>query len=469
MKSSLHEIDYEKIFRPDTIASLKSKSGKSLQQMLGGQNLNQVVQRTSELVPEIIVAESDYIPQLEKLAVDMVNEIFPILKTNNINIDARILPSGQIVVNDEEEEEDDDEEETPEEVLAKRRIINGITQGASVRGAFAFLLFKEHLDDLDVTLIEKYNEILKLAFGIFDDENAIAMMLAMIAQQQKMPGGSSSIEFIEDEREGYFQIEARAICFPMLVHEIVKGLYEIVGTEGFGSDKNKNQAIIQKVDKLSNEPRDFQYGKFIYDALNDLYIDSNIDDPRVRELFFADVYKLPEGEFIEFIENAINDTLTSRQRSWALKTMEEIKEDLKSDDFDATGLDENKEFDFKKYLSEGKLLKEIEIGIKSSYNEFYKVFLNDQIRVHKDVPQDSTDITIEELEDKRNNPPPLPDLESLAQAILDIDDMMTEDAGEYLGSYNAELLNWLQELGDSTDFSEIDELISLVKLPDEDE
>ena len=37
-------------------------------------------------------------------------------------------------------------------------------------------------------------------------------------------------------------IKAKAICFPMLVHEIVKGLYEIVGTEGFGADKEKNQA-----------------------------------------------------------------------------------------------------------------------------------------------------------------------------------------------------------------------------------
>ena len=84
----------------------------------------------------------------------------------------------------------------------------------------------------------------------------------------KMQGGESEMEY--DEENQQFVIKARAICFPMLVHEIVKGLYEIVGTEGFGSDKEKNQSIINAVDKVSNEPEDLRYGKFIYDAINEI-------------------------------------------------------------------------------------------------------------------------------------------------------------------------------------------------------
>jgi len=162
------------------------------------------------------------------------------------------------------------------------------------------------------------------------------MLLAMIAQKQNMPGGSSEMVYDEDEEQ--FVIKARAICFPMLVHEIVKGLYEIVGTEGFGADKEKNQAIIGAVDKLSNEPRDFQYGKFIYDAISDLYNSGNINDPRVRELLFTEIYKLPEEEFIPFIENAINGTLTNEQKKWAADTMRDIKDDLKKDDSGLSGL-----------------------------------------------------------------------------------------------------------------------------------
>jgi hypothetical protein len=177
---------------------------------------------------------------------------------------------------------------------AKRRIINGITQGASVRGAFGFMLFREYLDQINPDLVSKYNEILKLVFGIYDDENAIAMMLAAISQGQKMQGGESEMEY--DDENDQFIIKAQALCYPMLVHEIVKGLYEIVGTEGFGSDKEKNQSIINAVDKVSNEPEDLRYGKFLYDAIVNVYYDSNVNDNRVREIFIAELFKLSFNE-----------------------------------------------------------------------------------------------------------------------------------------------------------------------------
>ena len=332
----LLEIEYEKIFKPETMAALKGKSGESLRQMLGDKNLQQAIIRSSGLVPELVEAEEGYRDQLEFLAADIVTQAYPIIDYANIKIDAKIVPMSDLKIPEESDEVPADEA-PPEAQQAKRRIINGITQGASIRGSFAFLLFRDYLDAFDETLVAKYNEILKLSFGIYDDENAIAMLLAMIAQKQNMPGGSSEMVYDEDEEQ--FVIKARAICFPMLVHEIVKGLYEIVGTEGFGSDKEKNQAIVGAVDKLSNEPRDFQYGKFIYDAISDLYNSSNINDPRVRELLFTEIYKLPEDEFIEFIENAVNDELTNDQKKWASDSMRDIVVDLRKDDTGLSDLD----------------------------------------------------------------------------------------------------------------------------------
>ena len=333
----LLEIEYEKIFRPETMTSLKGKSGESLKQMLGNKSLMQTIMRSSELIPEIIEAEKNHITTLEGIAVDMVTQAYPIIDYANIRIDAKIVTMGNIAIPPPEEEESPP---NPEFLEAKRRIINGITQGASIRGSFAFYLFKEYLDLLDDTLVDKYGEILKLSFGIYDSEEAIAMLLAMIAQNKNMPGGESQMEY--DEEAQQFVIKARAICFPMLVHEIVKGLYEIVGTQGFGKDKEQNKAVIGAVDKLSNEPRDFQYGKFIYDALNNLYGESNIDDARVRELFFTEVYKLDEEEFVNFIENLINNKLTTIQKQWAMGEMKAIEKDLKKDDTGLAGLDEVK-------------------------------------------------------------------------------------------------------------------------------
>jgi len=337
----LVEVEYEKIFSPKTMASLKGKSGESLKQMIGNKSLMQTMMKSQAVLDEIIDAEEGYRDELEMIAAQMVTDAYPIIDYANIKIDAKIVGLNDLDIPNPPEGENpaspDFGEDDEEKMKAKRRIINGITQGASIRGSFAFLLFRDYLDAIDEALVAKYNEILKLSFGIYDDENAIAMLLAMIAQKQNMPGGSS--EMVYDDEEEQFVIKARAICFPMLVHEIVKGLYEIVGTEGFGSDKEKNQAIVGAVDKLSNEPRDFQYGKFIYDAISDIYNSSNINDPRVRELLFTEIYKLPEDEFIEFIENAINNELTNDQKKWASDSMRDIVVDLRKDDTGLSDLD----------------------------------------------------------------------------------------------------------------------------------
>ena len=355
MKNTLKEAEYEKIFKPETMAALKGKSGESLKQMLGNKSLMQTLMSSQQILDEIMSAEAPYRSELEKIAVDMVTKAYPIIKYANIKIDAKIGEEINLSPSSEDEEPVDDLS-APEALAAKRRIINGITQGASIRGSFAFYLFREYLDRLNNTLVDKYGAILKQVFGIYDDENAIAMMLAALERGQKMAGGES--EMVYDEEAEQFVIKARALCFPMLVHEIVKGLYEIVGTQGFGADKEQNKAVIGAVDKLSNEPRDLQYGKFIYDALSGLYIESDIDDARVRELFFTEVYKLPETEFLDFIENAINGTLTSTQKQWAMGEMKSIERDLKKDDTGLENLDESKKPYVNKSINKNTIIRE---------------------------------------------------------------------------------------------------------------
>ena len=362
------------------------------------------------------------------------------------------------------------ESTTPE---SRRRIINAITQGAALRGTFAFYLFKEHLDELDPTLVEKYNQIMKNSFGIYDDENAIAMMLAALAQGHKDAGGSSkviineikvvnptqfvnyreaSLNYLKHLKNQHFQdsyflepnhpiikaiessqsedeldkimiknlfmdddgeydkedyqktkdlikrkynkineinessssgitIQARAANFPMLVHEIIKGLYELISLQGFKGSKEERQAVADKVDLLKNEPSDIRYGKFIYDALNRIFINSEYNDPRIKEFFFAEVYQLEDDEFIEFIENAINEELTSLQQRWINDTLKDIASDLKADDFDATGLGEIKvnKFPTKSFLKS--FNEEVKIAINNNLNEYSEIisksFLNE--------------------------------------------------------------------------------------------
>ena len=326
----LNEVDYEEIFSPETMSLLKKQSKDEL--VKTGKNLAQMINTSSTLIPEIIAAERPHIDLLEEIAKEIVTQAYPIIKYSKIKINASI-GKGELP-KEAPGEEEEEQPELPQPTLTgekKRRIINGITQGASIRGTFAFLMFREYLDDLGEDMVNRYNEVMKSVFGIFDDENAIAMMLALLAQGQKSQGGESEAEF--DEETGTLTINATAICFPMLVHEIVKGLYEILSLQGFGTDAEQNKSIVGKVDQLAAEPNDMRFGKFIYDAANKLYVESGIDDDRVRDFFFTELYKIDdETEFIGFVENLVTSKLTSAQKKWAIDTMRDIERDLKADD-----------------------------------------------------------------------------------------------------------------------------------------
>ena len=322
----LLEAEYEEFFSPGTMSNLADKSKQSLSQVQSS------AQKMRQLLSGILEAEEGYEDELEMVAAQIVEDAYPVIKEQNIKIDAKIVKNVELPPPSEDEIP---VQEIPDSVKAKRRIINGITQGASVRGAFAFLLDRKYLDQINPELTGNYNELLKsVFFGIYDDPKAVAQLLAMISNSTPSSGGSS--EMVYDEDEGRFVIKARAICFPMLVHEIVKGLYEVLAVSGFGMDAEKNKAIIGQVDKVSNEPNDLRFGKFIYDALSKLYNESNIDDPRVREYFFTEVYQLDDDDFIPFIENAINDSLTPRQKKWAIDTMRDIERDNKNYDAESS-------------------------------------------------------------------------------------------------------------------------------------
>ena len=329
--TNLSEAKYEDIFSPETLEKLKGKSGESLQQLIGDKDLMQTMRESQELLNQIAQAERGHEENLVKVAIDIVKQAYPIIDYSDIRIEASLGSGGDIQEPEEEEESEDGGMDTMD-LEKKRRIINGITQGASIRGSFSFLLFREHLDEIDDSLVEKYNQILKLSFGIYDNEEAIAMMLSLLGQGQKQQGGESKAEYDEDADQ--FVVKAQAICFPMLVHEIVKGLYEIIGTEGFGSDRELNKQIIGKVDKLSNEPEDLRYGKFIYDGLRELYLQTEWKDDRSRELFFTEVYKLNNKSFFSLINALINDTVNDRILNWATEKVREIERDLQKDDVD---------------------------------------------------------------------------------------------------------------------------------------
>jgi len=323
----LQEKEYEKMFTPQTMGKLKGLSQQAREKQ-GAKNYGG---ETMRLASEIARAERGYQDELEQLAVEVVKDAYPIVDKYNIKIDAKIEPMSQNTAIPRGEFQDKPGEqgyspEEKEDMDAKRRLINALTQGAGVRGSRSFLLMKDYLDSVDPTLVDKYGKILDVALGGYDDENFIAQILAGIANDNNMPGGSSLPEY--DKANKQWIVKARAINFPILIHEIVKGIYSVIGSKGWSKNKALNQASVASVDKLRNEPDDLRYGKFMLDAISDaiskFYNKSNVSDPYVRDVFMAKLVELPYPQLRDFIQNAINDELSAGQEKWAKDTINKI-------------------------------------------------------------------------------------------------------------------------------------------------
>ena len=317
------------LFGSETQKKLSSKSAESLKKMLGGKNFMQAGMESMKMLPDLMKIEEPYRDQLTDLAVQTVERAFPFIQEAGIEIDANLVPTPSEMKITKRDYEDTPTPEDFDEVFSKedidkRKIINSITQGAGLRGTKVYYLFDDVLDILDsLGVKDKYEELVNNAYGIYDDDSAIAMLLSMLSMgansQGQTQGGES--EAIYDEKNDKLTIKANALTFPILVQEIIKGLYDLLSYDGIEPGK---EGITQK-DKLSDEPEGMRYGKFIYDGLRDLVNEYSEDPDKVRELFFSEVYKLDSSWFKIFIENVINDQLTTDQKSWVEQTIKDIE------------------------------------------------------------------------------------------------------------------------------------------------
>jgi hypothetical protein len=250
---------------------------------------------------------------------------------------------------DEEDEEEDKEEKlkfpsfdldelTDEEILElekhKRNIINALIQGAAKKGHYLFQKpeVKSRLDAIDPSLYRDYLGIMAITdFLYFNFEDAIEHM----AQTAQGIAGKVELDDADEEEgeEGEEQPDTKIIAtglfFPILCHEIIKGLEEAKGRAGLPSDSNLRAKVLGQTDVLSNEPMQLRIGPEIVEKLR-FALPDDVFNPEYKGLinfFHVLLYQIEAKEFLEVIGNAISED--SSKVSKAKKRFEEIVEEAK--------------------------------------------------------------------------------------------------------------------------------------------
>jgi hypothetical protein len=352
------------------ISNRFQKVAEKLSQVTGIENLSSkqtqgmVYQEMMAKLPSIMRIEAQHKEELEQLAIDASLEetevpadwfkIEALLNRQPINTgDFRMKP-------EDEEEEEEDENETPEipsfdvddltdeEVLElekhKRNIINAIVQGAAKKGHYIFQKpdVRARLDAINPSLYRDYLGIMAINdFLYFTMEQMIEMMSQTgqgVAGKVKLQDNDDDEgeEGGEDEDKPDTKIVAEGMIFPILCHEIIKGIEEGKGRYGLPTDMGLRKKVQGQVDTLSNEPMQLRIGPEIVEKLRDALPDEMIDGSNQGLIpwFHILLYQIPAKEFLKIIGNAISED-ESKNNMATSKFKEIMKEAQKmKSDFD---------------------------------------------------------------------------------------------------------------------------------------
>jgi hypothetical protein len=339
------------------------KVADKLRQVTGIQDLSSkqvqgmVYNEMMKKLPNIMRIESQHKDELTQLAIDASLEegevpegwyqIEAHLGDQPDTSDFRYQPEEP---EDDEEEQDDEENPqipsfdvedlTDEEELElekhKRNIINAIIQGAAKKGHYLFQKpdVKARLDAIDPSLYKDYLGIMAINDFLYF---TMEQMIEMMSQTGQGVAGKVSLEDADEEgeeggEEGEGEqpdtkIVATGMIFPILCHEIIKGLEEAKGRHGHSKNPDVREKVRGAVDVLSNEPMQLRIGPEIVEKLrhalpNEMFDDSN---KGLINWFHILLYQIPAQEFLEVIGNAISED-ESKVKKATSKFQEIMKE-----------------------------------------------------------------------------------------------------------------------------------------------
>jgi len=349
LDNSFEQLIASKRFR-DVIEKVKSYTGVPDVTQNQLMNLQGMMMKAVQEVKQI---ESNNEGYLEQLAVTLVKQEMS-LPENAFQFDVELTSMpGQIDMSgmkkDSEEPEDedvidqfgvseDDAEDDLENFMAafekfdleksKRRFINSLIQGASKKGHYMFHLVSEELNKIDPKLLNLYGVIMSvndLLYWILPDE--------MVMKAAESGEGMEGKEEVDDTTDPP-TIKAKGLFFPILVHELIKGVYEVLGTQGLPDEPKAAEMVMNSQDTLPYEVWDLRLGPVIWEKFMEAYPEKLYDDDlrEIQNYLFSRFSSLTTDEFFDVAKMIMSGSDDGKKI--VSKMVDEIIEELQSQEYE---------------------------------------------------------------------------------------------------------------------------------------
>jgi hypothetical protein len=314
-------------------------AGRAMGQDARNLRPEQIMQALMRTVNLVVQKEDDYRSELEELAVAIVLDL-PEFKDardayidGKLRINAQLLPempeqmNAQNMANIEPEEPSEEESsdlglDVPEikaqfdQEVNKRKFINILIQGAAVNKTHAYHLASERLNEIDPDLIKLYGKMTALG--------DLSYWMKPEDVFGGKHGGQESIEVEQDDDgEDVYTINATAINFPLLIHELTKGLYEVV-FHNVIEDPSTRARVYKDADTLSQEEWGIMKGPAVWMHFNHLV--NKIDAAQYIPRILNHLTSLSADEFAGVVRSIFSETPEG------LRYLKQTVDDIKAED-----------------------------------------------------------------------------------------------------------------------------------------
>jgi len=341
----------------DSVDKVRTAMGDT-RTIQGSNALMRLMGTVGQAMQKLVMIQNQSKKQLEDLAIELVkNELG--IPDDAMQFKAELVTQPMGAAEGMQSESEMPSEKEVEELMGdmenfnlereKRRFINSLIQGAAFKGGHMYNLVKNEINDINPQLMNLYavtQSLMEHAYWIFPNMEGMAG-----------GGGGQMGQSEVDEETDPPTVKAKAVTFPLLVHELVKGVYEIFGSHGLPDDPRQQEMILNAEDTLPSEIWDSRLGPIFWEKFMAAYPMELFDEDKkhIQHYLFMRFSALNAEEFMkvskmilkgdpsgqQFIQGMVNDIvkdLKDKEYKDAMGYDDEDDDDLSGVDFSDLGL-----------------------------------------------------------------------------------------------------------------------------------
>lgn len=315
--SKMFPLDQNKVFnhKPEQLAFKEFSRCLSLyQEKNKNSRPEQAIGRAVGIQSIITRTEAPYKEQLEALAIKTIKELYQV--PDDIDLKAIINPKISLGTSQDHNPETFleltlEQKNAMRDEIQKRIILNGLVHGSSMhvwKGLFH--LVSEELGKINPNLKELY-EVYTSSMGLYLWQLNPNTMIQAVQANVQMTQGVNRLNFNRDGKPGG-TITAEAINFPVMLHELNKGVMDWIISAGI--PKNYSEAELKyyysKADTYEFELYHYLLSPTLWVSLLEVLQIDNKNIPNI----LSNITKLSYIELTDLFKAIIDDKIKAKEK-----------------------------------------------------------------------------------------------------------------------------------------------------------